>query len=75
MRLKKVVHRKPVPCHHENAPTYLLVYVVETLECGHTLTIYPQADPLIAVRRDCKPCGANIIQFSAAEKRWLKRAA
>jgi hypothetical protein len=56
--LQKVVRRNPVPFQpHVTEPTYLLVYVVETLACGHTLTTYPQADPLIAVRRDCLECG------------------
>lgn len=59
MLLKKVVHRKPVPFRpHESEPNYLLCYVVETLECGHKLTVYPNPDPLVAVRRDCKHCGS-----------------
>lgn len=41
---------------HDHVPEYLLVYVVETLECGHTLTVYPQGDPLIAKRRICRAC-------------------
>ncbi len=41
---------------HAHVPDYLLCYVVETLECGHTLTVYPQADPLIARRRACSEC-------------------
>ena len=41
---------------HDHVPEYLLCYVVETLECGHTLTVYPQADPLIARRRVCHEC-------------------
>lgn len=55
--LRKVVHRKPVAFRpHAHVPEYLLVYCVETLECGHTLTTFPQADPLIAVRRRCGDC-------------------
>lgn len=69
MRLKKVIHRKPVPFQvSENAPNYLLCYVVETLECGHTVTTYPQVDPLIAVRRDCKDCG-SVLQFPVGRKK------
>jgi hypothetical protein len=30
--------------------------VIERLECGHELTIYPKADPLTAKRRRCKQC-------------------
>lgn len=41
---------------HAHVPDYLLCYVVETLECGHTLTVYPQSDPLIARRRACSEC-------------------
>jgi hypothetical protein len=41
---------------HDHVPDYILVYVVETLECGHSLTVYPQGDPLIAKRRLCPAC-------------------
>ncbi len=59
--LQKVTHRKPVPFQpHAHIPEYLLAYVVETLACGHQLTIYPQADSLIAVRRDCPQCGLPV---------------
>ena len=54
---RKVVHRKPVPFRpHEHVPDYLLVYIIETLECGHQIHTFPTADPLIAVRRNCTEC-------------------
>ncbi len=59
--LQKVVNREPVPFRpHKAVPDYLLCYVVETLACGHQLTIYPQTDSLIAVRRDCPQCGCLV---------------
>jgi hypothetical protein len=48
-----------------HVPDYLLVYVVESLSCGHKITIYPQADLLIAARRDCKDCEPKILPFPA----------
>ena len=65
MTLQKVVHRKPVPFQpHAHIPSYLLVYVIETLACGHDVKTFPQCDPLIAVRRDCKKCDpANVLEF------------
>ncbi|HXM64456.1 MAG TPA: hypothetical protein VN950_26585 [Terriglobales bacterium] len=55
--LRKVVHRKPVPfMPYAHVPDYLLVHVTETLECGHTLEIFPGVDPLIAQRRRCQEC-------------------
>jgi hypothetical protein len=64
--LRKVLSRKPVPfCPHPHVPDYLLVYVVESLSCGHKITIYPQADLLIAARRDCKDCEPKILPFPA----------
>jgi len=78
LRLEKVIHRKPVPFRpYESAPNYLLCYVVETLACGHTLTTYPPADPLVAARRQCKECGAkvlgaNLVEFRAAKKKPQK---
>jgi len=66
--LQRVVHRKPVPfMPHEREPQYLLVYVVESLECGHTVTVYPQADPLIAQRRRCLDCDGGEVE--AAQKK------
>lgn len=66
--LRKVLHRKPVPfMPYAHVPRYLLVHVVETLECGHTLTTYPQSDPLIAVRRRCVNCDDN--QVSGVPKK------
>jgi hypothetical protein len=57
--LRLVLSRKPVPfMPHASEPKCLLVYVVETLECGHELTVYPQCDPLIAKRRICPDCAA-----------------
>ncbi len=68
VRLLKVVHRKPVPFllhpDREDAANYLGVYCVETLECGHKVTTFPQTDSLIAIRRDCKDCGSNLIEIS-----------
>jgi len=61
LMLQKVVNRKPVPfMPHKHVPDYLLCYVVETLACGHTLTVYPQTDALVAVRRDCQECGQPV---------------
>ena len=58
--LQRVVHRRPVPFVHDaEHPTYLQCYVVETLECGHQLTTYPQCDPLIAKYRRCQKCNVN----------------
>ena len=55
--LRRVVHRKPVPFRpYAHVPEYLLCHVTETLECGHTVEIFPQSDPLIAVRRRCQVC-------------------
>jgi hypothetical protein len=68
--LQRVVHRKPVPyMPHAHVPEYLLVYVVETLECGHRVTVYPQADSLIASRRRCQECdGGEVIAIDALKK-------
>jgi hypothetical protein len=67
--LKRVVHRKPVPyMPHATEPQYLLCYVVETLECGHSVTVYPQADPLIAPRRRCQECGGNLVVMEGTRK-------
>jgi len=72
--LQKVVHRKPVAfCPYPHVPDYLLVYVVESLSCGHKVTTYPQADPLIAVRRDCHKCEPKVLQFPSPV--YKKRAA
>jgi len=56
--LRLVVFRKPIPYRpYEHVPDYLLAYVIETLECGHSLTIYPgEHEPLIAKRRACPEC-------------------
>lgn len=68
--LKRVVHRKPVPfMPYASEPKYLLVYVIESLECGHRVTVYPQADPLIAARRRCQECdGGEVIAIDALKK-------
>ena len=68
--LQRVVHRKPVPyMPHAHVPEYLLVYIVETLECGHKVTIYPQADALIALRRRCQNCaGGEVVSIQSAKK-------
>lgn len=55
--LRKVVHRRLVPfIPYAHVPDYIFCHVVETLECGHTVEIFPQADPLIAQRRRCHDC-------------------
>ena len=59
----------------EDRADYLGVYCVETLECGHKVATYPQADALIAVRRDCKDCGSNVIEFPISKKAKRERAA
>jgi hypothetical protein len=70
--LRKVVHRKPIPFlqhpEHEFAKDFLGVYVVETLECNHQLTTFPQADPLVAVRRRCNECEEKVVPISAPKK-------
>jgi hypothetical protein len=53
--LRLVLSRHPVP--FRAARNYWLCYVVETLECGHKVTVHPQADPLTAKRRNCPDCG------------------
>jgi hypothetical protein len=52
--LQFVVSRRPVPVRIKG--NYLGCYVIESLECGHEITVYPQADPLIARRRNCPEC-------------------
>jgi hypothetical protein len=67
--LRRVVHRKPVPFRpYAHVPEYLLCHVTETLECGHTLEIFPQADPLIAVRRRCQECDGEQNPIAALKK-------
>jgi hypothetical protein len=72
VQLFKVVHRKPVPFllhpEREDRANYLGVYCVETLECGHKVSTYPQADPLVAVRRECKKCNSNLVEFPKPRK-------
>lgn len=80
MLLQKVVHRKPVAFQpHAHVPDYLLCYCVETLACGHSLTTFPQADPLIAVRRSCHKCNDGQVlspkKPCAAERNPRKKAA
>ena len=56
-KLCLVVSRKPIPFQPDpNNSQYMLVYVTEKLDCGHELTVYPQADPLVARRRLCPGC-------------------
>jgi hypothetical protein len=52
--IQLVLSRRPVPFRIKR--NYLGCYVVEALECGHEITVYPQADPLIAKRRNCPEC-------------------
>jgi hypothetical protein len=69
--LRRVIHRRPVPfMPYAHVPKYLLAYCVETLECGHTLKTYPQADPLIAVRRRCDDCDSSgkVVSIDALRK-------
>lgn len=58
--LRRVVLRKPVPFllypERKDRADYLGVYMVETLECGHELSTFPQIDPLIAKFRRCDKC-------------------
>lgn len=55
--LRLVVRRVPKAYRpHEHVPEYLLCYVIEQLECGHEMTVYPEADLLIAKRRVCHQC-------------------
>jgi hypothetical protein len=59
--LSAVVLRQPkahIP--HAHVPEYILIHVIEHLECGHKLTVYPQADPLIARRRLCPECSGHV---------------
>jgi hypothetical protein len=44
---------RTVPADGDQHPTF---FVIERLECGHKLTIYPKADPLTAKYRRCKQC-------------------
>jgi hypothetical protein len=39
-------------------------WVQETLECGHTITVYPACDALIAKYRDCPECKSISTQLS-----------
>lgn len=71
-RLRKVVHRRPVPVRpYDHVPEYLVCYVVETLECGHSLHIFPQTgDPLVAKQRRCGSCsdGEKVLPIRALKK-------
>ena len=63
-KLHRVVHRRPVAYRpHENVPEYLLAYCVETLDCGHKLSVYPAADPLIARYRKCPDCDQKVLEL------------
>jgi hypothetical protein len=73
--LRKVVHRRPVPFRpYAHVPEYLLVYCVETLECGHTVETHPQADPLIAVRRRCQECDREVVSIRSAPRKFPVRS-
>lgn len=69
--LRLVVSRKPVAhClypEREDALNFLNAYVVETLECGHTLPQFfnPPVESLIAKRRRCAKCQPKVIEFPA----------
>lgn len=55
--MRKVVARLPIAFQpHKQAPSYLLVYIRETLSCGHIVHTFPLIDPLVAVRRNCQLC-------------------
>lgn len=68
--LRRVLHRRPVPfMPHAHVPEYLLCFIVETLECGHTVDVYPPDDPLIAVRRRCHACDSGkVVEIDAPKK-------
>ena len=58
--LRVVTSRKPKAFqpNPEQAPSYLVAYVTETLECGHKLDVnfIENVEPLIAKRRSCQEC-------------------
>lgn len=55
---QKVIRRKPVPYQPSpKHPEYMLCFVEEELECGHTVTIHPhQNERLVARTRNCHEC-------------------
>jgi hypothetical protein len=72
--LRLVIERKPVPfMPYPKNPEYLLAYCTETLECGHKFDFYPQADKLIARRRNCPECVALPKKKPAQSVRALVR--
>jgi len=74
--LRKVVHRKPEPfMPNASEPNYLLCFITETLECGHTLTVFPQTDPLIAQRRRCTECAPHEVVSIAFGKKPVRGVA
>ena len=78
--LRLVVSRKPVAhCLHperEDALNFLSAYVVETLECGHSVEHFfnPPVDPLSAKRRRCAECEPKVIEFPARASPLRKAA-
>ena len=79
--LRLVVSRKPVPyCFYperEDALNFLGAYVVETLECGHSVEHFfnPPVESLIAKRRRCAQCEPKLIEFPAQTKAPQRKAA
>jgi hypothetical protein len=57
--LQKVTQRWAVGhcrTHQSGGPEYVVCEQIETLACGHKLTVYQQADACIATRRQCHQC-------------------
>ena len=59
--LRRVVHRSPHAVYI--ADHYSTFYILEKLECGHQVTIFPQSDPLTAKRRRCLKCEAIAMEL------------
>ena len=58
-RIQRLVVARKLHPHQPDKknPNYILIYVTETLDCGHELTVYPGDDePLVAKRRVCHQC-------------------
>lgn len=79
--LRLVVSRKPVAAclypEREDALNFLNAYVVETLECGHSVEMFfnPPVEALIAKRRRCMRCHPNVIEFPARDQTAPQRKA
>ena len=66
---QKVVRRKPVPfIPNEKNPEYILCYVKEELECGHTIVVHPHdGETLTARKRSCHECSGFIAGLKLPE--------